>query len=82
MEYSTASAQVAAEASVEPQKSKKARSTDNNQLAQLALRRCRICREPGHNARICKIDIEGSSDSEMSTRYIGSLFDSSEIEDS
>jgi hypothetical protein len=81
MEYGTASAEVAAKASIVPQKSKKARGTDNSQPAELAVRRCRICGEAGHNARTCKIDIEGSSDSELSTKYIGSLFDSSENED-
>ena len=81
MEYGTASAQVAAKASIVPQTLKKARGTDNSQPAELALRRCRTCGEPGHNARTCKMDIEGSSDSELSTKYIGSLFDSSENED-
>jgi hypothetical protein len=50
MEYGAASAQVAAKASVAPQQSKKARGGDSHEQAQPALRRCRNCRETGHNA--------------------------------
>jgi hypothetical protein len=34
-----------------------------------------------HNAHTCKKDTEMSSKSDESTMYIGSLFDSNEIED-
>ena len=81
MEYSTAAAQVAAEASTAVHKPKKARRRDNNGSSQLTLRRCRNCGETGHNARTCKIDIERSSESGTSTQYIGSLFGSDENDD-
>lgn len=80
MEYGTGSVQIAAEASIAPPKPKKARGIDNGETAQLASRRCRNCREAGHNARTCKLDEEGSSESETSTIYIGSLFDSDETD--
>ena len=80
MEYGTASAQVATKASTASHKLKKARYKGDYELAQPALRRCKNCGETGHNARTCKIDIEGSSETEMSTEYIGSLFDSDEID--
>jgi hypothetical protein len=79
MEYGIASAQIAAEASVALPKSKKARSRNNCEPAQSGSRRCRNCGETGHNARTCKTDLEGSSESEASTLYVGSLFDSDEI---
>jgi len=81
MEYGTAAAQVAAEASTAPQQSKKARGSGNQEPAQPALRRCGNCGRTGHNARTCKKDTEISSNSDESTTYIGSLFDSNEIED-
>jgi hypothetical protein len=81
MEYGTAAAQIAAEASIAYKKSKKARRSDNHEPAQLASRRCRNCGETGHNARTCKTDIESSAESETSTEYIGSLFDSDENDD-
>jgi hypothetical protein len=81
IEYGTIATQVAAEASIVPQRSKKARSSSNQELAQLALRRCGNCSRTGHNARTCKKDTETSSKSDKSTTYIGSLFDSDEIED-
>ena len=81
MEYSAAAAQVAAKASSALQRSKKARCKDIDQLAYPALRRCKNCGEAGHNTRTCKIDVEGSSESETSTVYIGSLFDSDENND-
>jgi hypothetical protein len=81
MEYGTAAAQVAAKASAAPQRSKKACGGGSQELGQPALRRCGNCGRTGHNARTCKKDIEASSESDASTAYIGSLFDSDEIED-
>jgi hypothetical protein len=81
MEYGTAAAQVATEASAAPQRSKKARGGGDQELAQPALRRCGNCSGTGHNARTCKKDREASSESDASTTYIGSLFGSDEIED-
>jgi len=82
MEYRIAAAQVAAEASIAPQRSKKARSSSNQEIAKPALRRCGNCGATGHNARTCKKDIEISSESDRSTTYVGSLFNSDEIEES
>ena len=76
MEYGEASAQVAAEVSEVPQRSKKARGGGGQERAQPALRRCRNCGETGHNARTCKKDIEVTSESEASMTYAGSLSDS------
>jgi len=81
MEYGEAASQVAAEASVALQRSKKARGGGGQELAQPALRRCGNCSGTGHNARTCKKDREVSSKSDVSTTYIGSLFDSDEIEE-
>jgi hypothetical protein len=78
IEYGTVAAQVAAEASTAPQRSKKARGSGDQEPAQPALRRCGNCGRTGHNARICKKDTEASSESDESTTYIGSLFDSDE----
>jgi len=82
IEYGTAAAQVAAEASAAPQRSKKARGSGDQETAQPAIRRCGNCGRTGHNARTCKKDTEASSESDASTAYAGSLFDSDEIEDS
>jgi hypothetical protein len=81
IEYGTAAAQVAAEASTAPQRSKKARGGGNQELAQPAVRRCGSCGGTGHNARTCRKDTEISSESDVSTTYVGSLFDSDEIEE-
>jgi hypothetical protein len=81
IEYGIAAAQVAAKASTAPQRSKKARGSSNQEPAQPALRRCGNCGRTGHNARTCKKDTEISSNSDESTTYIGSLFNSNEIED-
>jgi hypothetical protein len=81
MEYGTAAAQVAAKASAAPQRSKKTRSSSDQEPAQPAVRRCGNCGQTGHNARTCKKDTEISSESDASTTYIGSLFDSDEIEE-
>jgi hypothetical protein len=82
LEYGEAADKVAASASVAPQQLKKARGGDDHERAQPALRRCGNCRETGHNARTCKKDIEISFESDASITYVGSLFDSDEIEDS
>jgi len=81
MEYGTAAAQVAAEASVAPQRSKKARGSSDQEPAQPTLRRGGNCCRTRHNARTCKKDVEASSKSDTSTTYIGSLFDSDKIKD-
>ena len=81
MEYGTAAAQVVAEASTAPQRSKKARGSSDQETAQPARRRCGNCGRTGHNARTCKKDTEISSKSDASTTDIGSLSDNDEIED-
>jgi hypothetical protein len=81
IEYGEAAAQVAAEASMAAGRSKKARGGGDQERAQPALRRCGDCGGTGHNARTCKKDTQISSKSDASTTYIGSLFDSDEIED-
>jgi hypothetical protein len=72
---------VAAEASIAAGRSKKARGDGDQERAQPALRRCGDCGGTGHNARTCKKDTQISSELDASTTYIGSLFDSDEIED-
>jgi hypothetical protein len=81
IEYSEAAAQVAAKASVAAERSKKACGGGDQERAQPALRRCRNCGGTGHNARTCKKDTKISSKLDASTTYIGSLFDSDEIEE-
>jgi hypothetical protein len=54
---------VAAEGSIVPLAAKKARGSGG-------ARRCRNCRETGHNVRSCKKAIEILSESEASTQYI------------
>ena len=81
MEYGTAAAQVAAEASAAPQQSKRACGSGDQEPAQPAVRRCGNCGRTGHNARTCRKDTEISSESDVSTTYVGSLFDSDENED-
>lgn len=81
IEYGEAAAQVAVEASVAAMQSKKAHGGGDQERAQPALRRCGNCGETGHNARTCKKDVEASFGSNASTTYIGSLFESDEIED-
>ena len=80
MEYGTTAAQVAAEASAVPQRSKKARDNSDQEPAQPVLRRCGNCGRTGHNTRTCKKDIKVFSESDTSITYIDSLFDSDEIE--
>ena len=81
IEYGKAAIQVAAEASVAAGRSKKARGGRDQERAQPTVRRCGNCGGTGHNARTCKKDKEVSSESDTSTTYVGSLFDSDEIED-
>jgi hypothetical protein len=81
MEYGEAAAQVAAKASPGPQRSKKARGSGDQEPAQPAVQRCGNCGGTGHNARTCRKNTEISSESDVSTTYVGSLFDSDEIED-
>jgi hypothetical protein len=81
MEYGKAATQVAARTSMAIEQSKKARSSGSEERVQPALRRCGNCGGTGHNARTCKNDTEISSESDASTTYVGSLFDSDEIED-
>jgi len=81
IEYGIAAAQVAAEASAAPHRSKKARGGSSEEPAQPALRRCGNCGRTGHNARTCKNDTEISSESDVSTTYVGSLFNSDENEE-
>jgi hypothetical protein len=78
LEYGEASTKVAAIASVAPQRPKKARGSSGHETAQLGLRRCGNCGGTGHNARTCQKDTEETSESDSSTVYIGSLFDSDE----
>ena len=76
IEYGIASEQIAAEASTMPPLSKKARGSGDQERGQPAVRHCRNCGGIGHNARTCGKDIEDISESEESTTYVGSLFDS------
>jgi len=81
IEYNKAVAQVAAEALIIAEQSKKTRGSSNQERTQPILRRCRNCGRTGHNARTCKEDIEISSELDASITYIDSLFDSDENED-
>jgi hypothetical protein len=81
MEYGIASSQVAAKASIVSQRSKRRRSQERNESGQPASRRCTTCGGAGHNARTCTIEVEDTSTSDSSTKYIGSLFDSDESDD-
>ena len=76
MEYSEASMQVATKAATALQLSKKARSSDSHQKAQLGVRRCGNCGGTRHNARTCTKDIEESSKSKLSITCASSLFNS------
>jgi hypothetical protein len=66
---------------VAARRSKKARSSSNQERAQPTVRRYRNCGRTRHNARTYKKDTEISSESDASTTYIDSLFNSDEIED-
>ncbi|KAH7074948.1 hypothetical protein BKA63DRAFT_414352, partial [Paraphoma chrysanthemicola] len=81
LEYSEGASQTVPVPSLTVQRAKKARGGSDQELAQLAVRRCGNCGKTGHNARTCKKDTEASSESDASTTYAGSLFDSDEIED-
>jgi hypothetical protein len=72
---------VAAEASIAAGRSKKARSSSDQERAQLTIQRCGNCGRTRHNTRTCKNNTKISSESDTSTTYIGSLFDSDEIEE-
>jgi hypothetical protein len=77
MEYGEAASQVAVEAAVAAERSKKPRGGGGGkERAQPGLRRCGNYGGAGHNARTCKKDTEISSESDASTTYAGSLFDS------
>ena len=80
IEYSVGSAKVATEASTATQQSKKTRRSVGLEQAQPAVRHCSSCGGIGHNARTCQKDIEGSSESDESIIFTGSLFDSDENE--
>jgi hypothetical protein len=80
MEYGEAALQVAVEASVAAERSKKSRGPDQER-AQPTVRGCGNCGKIGHNVRMCKKDTETSSKSNVSTAYIGSLSNSDETED-
>ena len=67
--------------SAAPHRSKKARGGSSEEPAQPAVRRCGNCGRTGHNARTCKNDTEISSESDVSTTYVGSLFNSDENEE-
>jgi hypothetical protein len=59
-------------------RAKKQRPLGSDKLAHSALRYCSKCGGTGHNSRTCQVDEESSSESDKSTIYIGSLFDSDE----
>ena len=80
MEYSVGSAKVATEASTATQQSKKTRRSVGLKQAQPAVRYCSSYGGIGHNARTYQKDIEGSSESDESIIFTGSLFDSNENE--
>jgi hypothetical protein len=80
MEYGTTSAQVATEGSSSSKRAKKQRTSGGDEPAHSALRHCSKCGGTGHNSRTCQVDEESSSESNESTVYIGSLFDSDENE--
>jgi hypothetical protein len=78
IEYGTAGAQVATEAAG---RSKKARGGGDQERAQPTVQQCGNCGKTGHNARTCQKDTRVSSESDMSTTYIGFLFNSNENEE-
>ncbi|KAJ8112951.1 hypothetical protein OPT61_g4814 [Boeremia exigua] len=76
LEYGPAALQVAAEASVAAQPSKKTRGAGSAEGGQLTVQRCGNCGKTGHNARTCQEGAEASSELDASTEYAGLLFDS------
>jgi hypothetical protein len=81
MKYGEAAAQVAAEAYVAAERSKKACGSGDQETAQPALWHCGNCRGTGHNVQTCRKDTEISPESDVSTMYVGSLFNNNEIEE-
>jgi hypothetical protein len=81
IEYGTASVQVAIEGSSSYKRAKKQRPSGSDEPAHSALRHCSKRGGTGHNSRTCQVDKESSSESDKSTVFIGSLFDSDENED-
>lgn len=67
IEYGEALTQVAATASAGSQRAKKSRGRGSQETGQPAQRRCRNCGKAGHNARTCKKDLEGTSESDTSS---------------
>jgi hypothetical protein len=80
IEYSTTLAQVAIEGSSLSKRAKKQRTLGSNKPAHSALRHYSKCGGTGHNSRTYQVDKESSSESNKSTIYIRSLFDSDENE--
>ena len=58
MEYGAASAQVDTESSSAAQRSKNGIGSGDQESIHLALRRCGLCGNTGHNARTCNKDAE------------------------
>jgi hypothetical protein len=81
MEYGEVAAYVAAKASIAIERSKRIYGGGDQERALPAPRRCGNCGGNGHNTRTCKNNVEISSEPDASTTYVGSLFDSDEIED-
>jgi hypothetical protein len=81
MEYGEAAAQVAAEASIAARQSKKAHGSSDQERAQPTVWHCGNCGGTEHNMLMCKKNAEISSESAVSTTYIGFLFDGNEIEE-
>ena len=69
MEYGTAAAQVAAEASTASRMVKKARSSGGAEQVQPTQRRCGICGDTGHNARTCQKGQEPASEPDAGILY-------------
>jgi hypothetical protein len=80
IEYSTALVQVATEGSSSSRRAKKQRPSGGDRPAHSALRHSSKCGGTGYNSRRCQVDKESSSESNESTVYVGSLFDSDENE--
>jgi hypothetical protein len=80
MDYGKTAAQVATEASVAAERSKRACGGGDQERAQPALRRSGNCGRTEHNGQMCKKDTEASSGSDASTTYAGSLLNSDTIE--
>jgi hypothetical protein len=81
IEYGEAAVQVTTKASMTAEQSKKACGGGDPERVQPALQRCGNYGGTGHNAQTCNKDTEVSSESDASTAYAGSLFDSDENEE-